>query len=79
MQPGEKLAWWGKKCVFICVSVSSTALVAEDQKLKMDGQALSKVELLTMVNAWKGQNQIVQARVLKILPLHSDIFPLRIT
>lgn len=40
----------------------------------MDGQALSKVELYTMVNAWKGQKQIVQARVLKILPLHSDIF-----
>ena len=39
----------GKKCVSICVSVSSTALGAEDQKLKVDGQALSEVELFTAV------------------------------
>lgn len=69
-----------KKSVFICVSVFRTALVAEDQKLKVDGQALSEVELFTTVNAWKGQNQIVSAsQVLKIMPLHSDIFPLRLT
>ena len=61
MQPGERFAWLEKKSVFICVSVSRTALVAEDQKLKVDGQALSEVELFTTVNAWKGQNQIVSA------------------
>lgn len=70
----------GKKCVSICVSVSSTALGAEDQKLKVDGQALSEVELFIMVNVWKGQNQIVStSQGLKDTTLHSDIFPLGIT
>lgn len=44
-----------KKWVFICVSVSRTALVAEDQKLNVDRQALCAVELFTTVNAGKGK------------------------
>lgn len=48
---GEK-----NKCVFICVPVSRTDLVAENQKLKVDRQALSAVKLFTTVNAGKGKS-----------------------
>lgn len=48
---GEK-----KICVFICVSVSRTDLVAEDQKRKVNREALPAVELFTTVNAGKGKS-----------------------
>lgn len=65
----------GKKSVFI----SRTDLVTKVKKLKVDRQALSAVNVFCNYECWKGQiRQLVQARVLKIMLLHQDNFPLRI-